>query len=283
MSISALPLSHIFQDDGLSVTAAEPWFKGKMSVIQQYLTSFVGSLAGRVDDIIFIDLYAGNGIYSLGARKELFFAPSLMSLSLGLPISKYVFCESDQQQSHLLKVRTNKYFRGKNVVLLEGKPEELYDKFKMYVPVNANGHRVAIFCLCDPFSLEMDFNTLTKLADLGFNFLIPFTFVLNDRLNYRYYLRENRDKLNRYLGIVPGNDKLDSIESNVQFYRRVVQIYENNMLALGLNTSVTTHKVDSGLMDISSYAIGLFSKKFSTKAIENDVRSMRHLQFDLFG
>lgn len=274
--------SSVFHDDGFSVIAAEPWIKGKVSIIQRYLTSFVASLAGRVDTIVFIDLFAGNGIYSLGARKELFMAPPLMSLALDLPISKYVFCEQDHQQSHLLKVRINKYFRGKNVVLLEGRPEDLVDKFKMYVPSNTQGNKVAIFCLADPFSLELDFSTLTRLADMGFNFLIPFTFVLNDRLNYKYYLKEAREKLNRYLGIVPGNDKLEAIESNLQFYKRVVQIFENNMLALGLNTAITTHKVDSGLMELPAYSVGFFSKKFSTKAIENDVRSMRHLQFGLF-
>lgn len=283
MSNTILSISPIVQDDGLSVTAAEPWIKGKGSIIRQYLTSFVGSLAGRVDDIIFIDLFSGNGVYSLGAKKELFYASSLQSLSLGLPISKYVFCERDHEQAHLLKVRVNRYFKGMNVVMLEGRPEQLVEKFKLYVPGNSPGYKVAIFCLCDPFSLDLDFATLTRLADLDFNFLVPFTFVLNDRLNYRYYLKDGRDKLERFLGIVPGSEKLESIESNAQFYKRVVQIYENNMLSLGLNTSVTTHKVDSGLMDISTYSIGLFSKRYSTKAIEQDVRSLRHVQFDLFG
>ena len=283
MGTSILPQALIFQDDGLAVTAAEPWIKGKISIIERYLTSFVGSVAGRADSIVFIDLFAGNGIYSLGARKDLFFAPSLGSLSLGLPISKYIFCEQDHQQAHLLKVRVNKYFRGKNVVLLEGRPEDLIEKFKVYVPASDSKNRVAVFCVADPFTLDLDFAALTKLADLGFNFLIPFTFVLNDRLNYKHYLKTARARLDKYLGIVPGNDKLESIESNAQFYKRMVQIYDSNMLALGLNTSITTHKVDSGLIELPAYSIGFFSKKFSTKAIENDVRSMRHLQFDLFG
>lgn len=275
--------SHHIQDDGLSVTAAEPWLKGKMAIIQQYLASFVGSVAGKADDIIFIDLFAGSGVYSLGARREFFYGPSLMSLSLGLPISKYIFCEKNHDQAHILKIRINKKFRGRNVVLLEGKPEELIDKFKMYIPVSTSRHRVAVFCLCDPFSIDLDFATLTKLADLDFNFLIPFTFALNDRLNAKHYSKENRDKLNRYLGIVADHHQLDAIDSNVQFYKRLVQLYENNMLSLGLNTAITTHKVDSGLMDLPTYSIGFFSKNYSTKSIENDVRAMRHVQIDLFG
>ncbi len=280
-SSSSLPLH--FHDDGLAVTAAEPWIKGKVSAARHYLTSFAGSLVGRVDDIIFVDLFSGNGVYSLGARKELFFAPSLMALSLGLPISKYVFCEKDHDQAHLLKVRVNRFYRGMNVVLLEGKPEELIEKLKLYIPVNKAGYKVAVFCLCDPFSLDMDFVTLTKLADLGFSFLIPFTFALNERLNFKYYLKENRHKLERFLGIAGDTLRSESIESNIQFYRRLVQVYESNMLSLGLNTAMTTHKLESNLMNIPTYSIGFFSKRYSAKSIERDVRSMSNEQFNLFG
>jgi three-Cys-motif partner protein len=270
-------------DDGFSVTAAEPWIKAKISIIQQYLTSYVGTIAGKADEIVFIDLFAGNGIYSLGARTDLFAATSLMALAQDLPVTKFILCDKEEDPLKSLKVRVNKYFRDKNVLLLNGRPEELPQKFDLYVPKRKRGYRVAVFCVVDPFSLDISFDTIAQLADQGFDFLIPFTFVLNDRLNDRYYLREAGDKLQRFVG---GNTDIkrfgSEVYNNPSFYKKLVQVYESNMLAMGYNTSLSSHRLDSGLMELNSYQIGFFSRQFSTKAIQQNVEATLHVQFDLF-
>lgn len=281
MSFTSSP--QIFPDDGFSVTAAEPWIKAKTSIIQQYVSSFAGTLAGKADDIVFIDLFAGNGIYSLGARTELFAAPALMALSQEVPITKFIFCEREEEQLRILKIRVNKNFKKKNVLLLDGKPQDVISKFTHYVPRSKGSYKVAVFCLCDSFSFDLHFETILQLADQGFNFLIPFTFALNDRLNYRFYLKENREKLKTFLAGEDDVKRLEKdVDSNHQFYKRLVQIYQSNMLALGYNLSVSTHKADSGLMELPSYQIGFFSKQISTKTIQHDVEATRHQQFELF-
>ena len=79
---------------------------------------------------------------------------------------------------------------------------------------------------------------MEELSNLGFSFLIPFTFDLNKRLDYRYYLKESREKIKKYLGGYKDMDRLENgIENNIQFYKRLIQIYENNILASGLNAS----------------------------------------------
>ncbi len=275
--------SIFFQDDGFGITAAEPWIRDKVNILQQYVSAFVANLAGRVDDIVLVDLFTGNGLYSLGSKKELFPGSALTALSLELPINKFVLCEKDADQSKTLKIRTNRYFREKNIVLLEGKPEDLIEKLSMYVPRSKDDYRVAVLCICDPFSLEIPFDTLDKLGEQGFSFLIPFTFVLNDHINYHYYLDESRDKIKKFLGGYRDVERLEKdLESNVQFYKRLVQIHQSNMLANGLNGSTSVHKLDSGLMEMPWYYVGFYSKQFSTKAIQQDVEAARNVQFELF-
>lgn len=272
-----------FTDDGFGITAAEPWFKSKIQIIQEYLTSFVTNLAGRADEIVFVDLFSGSGLYSLGAKREIFAGTPLMALAQDLPIQRFVFCERDPEQFKALKIRVNKYYRGKNVILMDGKPEELIDKFKLYIPPSKSDFKVAVFCVCDPFSLDTSFELVENLSKLGFNFLIPFTFALNKRLNYKYYLKEEKEKLKRYLGGYKDMDRLEKgTENNAQFYKRLIQIYENNILAAGLNASTSVHKLDSGLMEMPVYYMGLFSREYSTKAIQHDVEATRNTQFELF-
>ncbi len=272
-----------FHDDGFGITAAEPWFKQKVQIIQEYLTAFVTNLAGRVDEIVFVDLFSGSGLYSLGSQREIFAGTPLMALAQDLPINRFVLCERDAEQFKALKIRVNKYYRGKNVILLDGRPEELIDRFRLYVPPSKGDFKVAVFCVCDPFSLDMSFDTVEKLSQLGFSFLMPFTFALNKRLNFRFYLKEEKEKIKKYLGGYKDMDRLvNGVQDNTQFYKRLIQIYENNILASGLNASTSVHKLDSGLMEMPVYYMGLFSRQYSTKAIQQDVEATRHTQFELF-
>lgn len=272
----------LFPNDGLPTIAAESWVRHKINVIGQYLSSFAGQLAGKVDDIIFVDLYAGNGLYSLGARKELFPSAALKSLSLDTPLTKFVFCEKDADRLSTLKIRVNKYYRNKQVILLDGKPEDNINRFDLYVPPTKGSYRSAVVCLCDPFSLEMPFDCIRQLAEKGFSFLMPFTFALNDRVNYEFYLVENRERLRKFLG----TDNLERIEkdvdSNMTFYKKLVQIYQNNLLSLGFNASTSAHKLDSGLMELPVYYMGFYSKNVSTRDVQEDVEATHHVQFDLF-
>jgi three-Cys-motif partner protein len=272
----------LFPDDGLPSTAAESWVRLKIQAIGQYLSSFAGQLAGKVDDIIFVDLYAGNGLYSIGSRKELFASAALTALSLDVPISKFVLCEKDTDRMSALKIRVNKYFRHKHVILLDGKPEDLVSRLELYVPPTKGNYKSAVICLCDPFSLEMSFESVRQLAEKGFSFLIPFTFALNDRVNYEFYLVESRERLRKFLG----SDNLERIEkdvdSNMIFYKKLVRIYQSNLLGMGFNGSMSVHKLDSGLMELPAYYMGFYSRSLSTRDIQEDVEATHHVQFDLF-
>lgn len=271
-----------FPDDDLPAVAAESWVKYKINTIGQYLSSFAGQLAGKVDDIIFVDLYAGNGMYSMGSRKELFPSAALMSLALDIPFSRYVFVEEDPDRLNTLKVRVNKYFRNRNVILLPGKPADVIERLDLYIPQSKANYKSAVICLCDAFSLEVPFNVIKQLSQKGYSFLIPFTFALNDRVDYEFYLGESRERIKKFLG----TDHLDrlerNIDSNIAFYKRLVMIYQNNLLGMGFNGSTSAHKIDSGLMELPVYYMGFYSQNVSTKDIQESVESTHHVQFDLF-
>jgi len=269
-----------FQDDGFVTTAAEPWFKVKVQLIQQYFHSFVTNVSGKADDIVFVDLFSGSGLYSIGHKRELFAATCLASLQTELPVTKWVFCEHSPENAKALKVRVNKYFRGKNVVIFESKPDQAIDKFRSYVPQSKGSYKVAVFCVVDPFSIDIPMATICALNDMGFSFLMPFTFSLNTRLDYRFYIKEQKDRLSKYLGGF--DDKFKEAKSNHEFYKRLVRTQQNNMLMLGLNTSLSVHKLDSGLMEMPYYYTGFFSKQLSPKIVQQEVLAESHHQFELF-
>lgn len=270
-----------FIADGLSVTAVEPWFKVKVEVIQSYLQAFVLNVSPKADEIVFIDLFSGSGLYSIGYQKEIFPSSSFAALSADLPITQWVFCERDPEALKLLHKRTDQFFKRKNIHILDEPLSELTDKFRRLITAPKRDHTVAVLCLVDPFAFDIPFATINSFASLGFSFLMPFTFMLNDRTNYHYYLKEHPDRLKRYLG-VNNFEKLSGVHTNVQFYKRIVRMYQNSMLVMGLNTALSVHKVNSRLMEIPAYHIGLFSKKFSAREIQKELNMSGQLEIDLF-
>jgi three-Cys-motif partner protein len=268
-----------FLSDGFNVTATEPWFKVKVEVIQSFLRAFVLNVSSRADEIVFIDLFAGSGLYSIGYQKEIFPGSSFAALSTDLPITQWIFCERDPESIRLLHRRSDRYFKRKNVTILDHELAELPDKFMRIINPLKHNHSVAVFCLVDPFALDIPLTLINSLSSLGFTFLIPFTFPLNERLDYRHYLREHPEKLRKFLG--PHNfERMLGVQSNIQFYKRLVRIYQNSMLVMGLNTALSVHRLNSRMMDLPAYHIGLFTRQFSARTILEDVGSVELLEFD---
>lgn len=271
-----------FPDDGFVTTAAEPWFKVKVQRIQQYLEAFVTNLAPHANELIVVDLFAGNGLYSIGHQKEKFASSALASLSTTLPISKWIFCERDTESVRVLRIRVKKYFKDRNVFIFDDPLDRIAEKFAFYIPKSKAGYRVAVFCIVDPFSIEVPFALLDSLQNLGFSFIIPFTFCINEQHDHRFYLEHQREKLKKFMGGFNDTETLDKAQSNTDFYKRLVQLYQNNMLVIGLNASLAVQKLDSGLMELPMYYIGLFSKHPILKNIQRDVQDSFYQQISLF-
>lgn len=281
MTAASSPIT--YTDDGFSILVVEPWVKQQVQIVRQYLTSFVNHLQGKVNQIILVDLVAGSGLYSLGANREIFPGVPLMAMGLDLPISKFVFCENDPEQYKALKIRVNRYFKDKNAVLLERKWDELAARLNLYVPPSKENFKTAVLCLCNPSSFEVPFDVMDRLAEKDFSFLIPFTFPLNGRINYKHYIHHQHEKLKNYLAGYKDFEKLEkNVVSNTLFYKRLLAIYEKNMVANEMNSFFSTHRLDSGLMEIPTYTMGLFSKLNSAKLIHRDVIESEFKQISLF-
>jgi hypothetical protein len=134
-----------------------------------------------------------------------------------------------------------------------------------------------VVCLVDPFSFSVPFATIDKLAALNFSFIMPFTWPLNERMNYSYYNEEHAAMLKRFLG-VGDLQRVAAATGNAQFYKHMVRQYQTNMLMLGLNTALSAHPLSSPLMQVPAYYVGFFSRKYSTKVIQHSVYSSDQIE-----
>jgi len=238
--------------------------------------------ASKADEIVLVDAFSGSGLYSVGHQKTIFPSAALTTLTDNLPIDRWIFCERDPEQAYALQTRVKKYGADKNVSVFDDPLPALTDRIRTSLPTPKRGHKVAVLCLIDPFSLDMPLQLMEKWSGMDFSFVVPFTFVLNDRLTHRHYTEDHPDTLRKYVGGT-GFDSLAKVASNIQFYKRLVRLYQNNMLVMGMNAALSVHKLDSRLINLPAFYIGFFSRQFSTLAVQRDVQVSDHLQFDLFG
>jgi three-Cys-motif partner protein len=270
-----------FQSDGLTITAAEPWFKVKVQLILSYVQAYIINASPKSDELIFVDLFAGSGLYSVGHQKEVFPGSSLAILSSKLPFQKWIFCEADREQADTLDKRVRKISPQKYIEVFNVREDEIVQTINSTIPTSKSGRRAAVFCLIDPFSLNFSINTVDRLASMGFSLLIPFTFPLNERLDCSHYCDDQAELIKKFLG-VNNYERLLGLDSNVHFYRKLVQLYQTNLLVNGLNSAFSSHKLESKLMTLPAYTIGFFSRQFSAQSIQRDVNVSDHLQFELF-
>lgn len=249
-------------------------------MLQSYLQAFIVNTMARADEVVLIDLFAGSGLYSSGHQKDVFAGAALTAMHADLPYTRWIFCERDADQLKSLDTRLRRLFPKHDTEILQTNPREPEKLFSI-IPVSKPGKRVAVLCLMDSFSLELPFSTVTKLASMNCSFLMPFTFALNSRMDCRYYATEQAEMLRRYIGD-SSMAKLKDLESNHHFYRRLIRFYQNNMLMAGLNAAMTTHKLDSRMMELPAYHIGFFSKQFSTRAVVREVKGADQVQYELF-
>lgn len=269
-----------FSEDGLSITAAESWFKVKVQVIQSYLQAFIVNALSRADEVVLVDLFAGSGLYSAGHQKDVFAGAALSSMADALPFSKWIFCERDGELLKALDTRIRRAFPSFDTDIIHTTSRDP-ERFLAAIPTSVPGKRRAVLCLADSFSMELPLSTVQKLAAMNCSLLMPFTFVLNARMDCTYYVREQSEVLRRFVGD-SSVAKLSDLASNQHFYRRLVRMYQNNVLVSGLNVALSTHRLDSRMMDLPAYHIGFFSKQFSTRAILKEVNGTEHLQYELF-
>lgn len=271
-----------FPDDGLVCTAAELWFLNKTSIIRQSAALFISRLAAYTDEFIFLDLFAGSGLYSIGNRREKWPGTTLEMMRSGLPFNRWILCERDSENANALRIRTRRYFKDKHVLIFEDPITALPEKLTYYIPQSTRKHRVTTFCVVDSFSFEFPFEFVQLTRSLKLNFIIPFTFCLNDHHNYRFYLEEQRGKLQRFLGRSVQDTRLAAVTDNRNFYKHLVRLYHQEMLLQGMGGSLSIHPMDSGLMELPAFYIGLFTSIPAARTVQREIQQKTVTQFSLF-
>lgn len=270
------------EDDGFSAEEAGPWTLRKNQIIHHYLRVFTGTMKRKFNYLVYLDLFSGSGLKRIDKSQFTYGSP-VLALDDSNEFSKYIFCERDPGNFDALRVRVNKYYRNKNVVVFNGDPNRMIDRIEYYIPDSTKKHKVSTFCIVDPFSLDIEFETIRLLAEIGVNFLFLIALPWKEKNAYKRCMNEERELLNAFLGMPCSEVLNDSkVNGNEVFFRNLVKGYHQNLKSLGYMASGSFYKIEESNLSIPFFFAGYYSSTRDTRKIHSEVLKKVVTQVRLF-
>lgn len=272
-------------NDGFAIPEIEQWNVEKYRLIGKYIETFTQSMRARSEDMIYVDLTAGSGINRVKETGDIILGSPLIALSNPISFSKYIFCERETELVQALKIRINKQFRRKNVVIFGRDVNIMTDKFSFYIPKNDGKYKVSGICLIDAFSLDIHFDAIKALAALGLNFLLVMSMPMNEYQNFDYYNTEKKESLKKFMGAsLEKLDGLEGVTNNELYFRYLVKNYKLRIEQLGYKTTGSFQPITSKQMELPFYYLGYFAQNHSAEKMWKQVQksTVSRSQINLF-
>jgi len=189
----------LVENDGLILPdPVGSWSEKKYSLLGGYCEIFNSGVKNKFQNRVYIDLFAGAGYVPIKGKNKILKSSALISLSIPTPFTKYIFCEMDESKMFALTERVKRQFPERDVLCLLGDSNQIVDE--VITEVKKLGPSTISFCFVDPFSLNLHFDTIEKLAKVGrIDFLILLALMMNANRNLHNFIVDQSSAIDLFL------------------------------------------------------------------------------------
>jgi len=252
-----------WEPDGLFALPVGPWAEDKYRLLSAYMQMFATGMRDKWNKRVFIDLYSGPGSAIVRDSGKWLKGSPLLALSSKNPFDKYIFCDEDESSITALEKRIEKHFSGNDVTLVRGDCHNKIQDVMSAIPSHSRNQTVLSFCFVDPFSLNLQFDTIRQLASKFVDFLILLALDMDGRRNVKHYIKETNIKVDRFLGL---NDwrkrwcEFSQVDNN--FQRFLADEFEKQMISLGYHKhkKANTRHITTSDKNLPLYHLAFFSR-----------------------
>jgi len=184
--------------DGLIALPAGPWSAEKLYYLEGYINIFETSMKDKWRKRNYIDLFAGPGKIRIRNTSEYLLGSPLIALTIRFPFTGYYFVDNDQKHTDALKLRCSAspnrdlvhvYTDDANRVVTS-----IVSSIQRLTPSSLN------LAFLDPFGLELDWNTVSKLGSLKCDLIIYYSQAGISRNIEKAYLSTKETIVDRFFG-----------------------------------------------------------------------------------
>lgn len=249
-------------DDGLLIPEVGPWGETKYKLVGGYCEIFTTGMKYKWDKLVYIDLFSGAGFAKIKGTNRILKSSAMIALSVSRKFDKYIFCEEDEEKLNALRQRVEREFPDANVEYVLGDSNQNIDKIISLAPMHSNEKSVLRFCFVDPFSLNLNFETIEKLSKVGkVDFLILLALLMDANRNIVYYIEENSMKIEKFIKNKNWREPFQkAVIHSSDFIKFLSDQYDQNMRNLGYVEPVDKHRVKIDNKNIPLYYLAFYSK-----------------------
>ncbi|HEY6503674.1 MAG TPA: three-Cys-motif partner protein TcmP [Chitinophagaceae bacterium] len=250
------------EDDGLIIPEVGAWGETKYKLVGGYCEIFTTGMKNKWDSLVYIDLFAGAGYAKIKGSNRIIKSSALIALSVSRKFNQYVFCEENEERINALKSRVAREFPDANVQYVAGDSNQSIDKIISILVKGNSGNSILRFCFVDPFSLNLDFETIEQLSKIGkIDFLILLALLMDANRNFVYYIEENSTKIEKFIKNSKWREPFQKADiHSSDFIKFLSDQYDQNMKNLGYVEPVDKHRVKIDDKNIPLYYLAFYSK-----------------------
>jgi len=249
-------------DDGLCIPEVRQWSLEKYKLVGSYCDIFTTGMKNKWNQLVYIDLFAGAGYARIKETKIVYKSSALIAMSLPTPFTKYILCEQDEDRFKSLEKRVNRDFSHLNTTLIQGDSNHNVQNIISVIPKFGKGNTLLPFCFVDPYSLNLNFDTIQRLGCNLMDFLILQALHMDANRNFDKYIREENTRIANYLGMENWREifEQNGCTNRKDFVKFLADQYQKQMAELSYKPTKHMHQIRSNEKNLPLYYLSFFSK-----------------------
>ena len=249
-------------DDGLFIPEVRRWSLEKYKLVGSYCDIFSTGMKNLWEQRIYIDLFAGAGFSKISETGKIYKSSALIAMSIPNPFTKYILCEQDTKRYEALKARVERDYSHLNYVILNCDSNSNVEQILAAIPKYNKDNKLLSFCFVDPFSVNLHFSTIRKLANKFMDFLILQALHMDANRNFDNYNKEENQKISNYLGLENWREifEKDGCLNRKDFVKFLADQYQSQMATLGYIPAKNMHHVHSTEKRLPLYYLSFYSR-----------------------
>ena len=273
-------------DDGLLTPEVGIWVEKKYRLVALYDELFSTGTKNTWDQRVYVDLFAGAGKVRIRNTAKVLTGSPLLALRVRDKFNHHLFCEENASLIHTLKTRVQHAYAGLSASYFEGDCNARIQDVVREIPAPSHRNKVLTFCFVDPFSLNIEFESIRALSGARYvDFLILLALSMDAGRNETLYVDENNDKIDRFLGTKTWRTRWKAEQKVGKSFRMFLAMeYAKQMIQLGYRSESSREMIEvrSEEKNLPLYHLAFFSRHQLGYRYWKQVRKYATTQGQLF-
>ncbi len=274
------PIQYV-ENDGLEIMEVGNWAQKKYKLVGKYCDIFTSGMKNKWN-LVYIDLFSGPGIVKIKESPTLMKNSALLAMTLPNSFHHYILNDFSLTAASSLQTRIERLHPGKSFKIYNEDANKVVDKIFDELPASLQQSRPLFFAFIDPFSLNLHFETIRKLAVRQVDILVLHALQMDGIRNMGHYIKDNNPKLDLFLGSSSWRARISEEQvAKSNFVKFLSDEFDSNIKKLGYKAALIKERITNS-QGSGIYYLSFYSKHDRGLEFFEKVRKGNNDQFELF-